>query len=58
MSHGEYYRGSLDKVGLFARDLEWKSGLAYFQGIPRYYIVALIEVVLMKMVLMEVVMMV
>ena len=50
----EYCRGSLDKVGLFVRDLEWKFELAYFQGVPRYYNVVLIRVVPIEVLLMEV----
>ena len=54
MTHVEYCQGSLDQVGLFIRDLEWKSKMACFQGVPRYYIVVLMGVVLMKVFLMEV----
>lgn len=41
MTHGEYCRGSLGKVGLFIRDLKWKFELVYSQGVPRCYIVVL-----------------
>ena len=58
MPHGGYCQGSLDKVGLFIRDPKWRSGLAYFHGVPRCYTMALMKVILMEMLEMEVVMMV
>ena len=49
VTHVEYFQGSLDKVGLFVRDPEWKSELGCFQGVPRCYTMAMMRMILMEM---------
>ena len=49
MTHVEYCRGSLDKVGFSLRDLGWRFGLVCFQGVPRCYTAALMKAILMEM---------
>ena len=54
VTHVEYCQGSLDKVDFSVRDLGWRSGPVFFQGVLRCYIVALMKVILMEMLEMEV----
>lgn len=56
MTHVKCCQGSLDKVGLFIRDPGWRSRLVCFQGVQKFYTMALVMVILMEMLEMEVVM--
>lgn len=56
VTHIEYCRGSLDKVGLFVRDPGWRSGPTCFQCVPRCYIVAIMKVIRMEIIMIEVTM--